>query len=69
MEIEMTYNIYETRSSLNLSSGKLSKLSGVGKATINDIENYRHDPTIKTICMLAEAMKVSPERLYSYTIK
>lgn len=69
MEIEMTYNIYETRSLLNLSSRKLSKLSGVGKTTINDIENGRHDPTVKTVCMLAEAMKVAPELLYSYTVK
>lgn len=34
-----------------------------------DIENYRHDPTVKTICMLAEALQVAPEDLYSYVVK
>lgn len=52
-----------------MSTDRLAKLSGVGKTTINDIENYRHDPTVKTLCMLAEALETVPESLYSYRIE
>lgn len=69
MNVKIVYHLYDIRMSKKISSQKLSDLSGVGKTTINDIENYRHDPTIKTICMLAEALKTSPEALYSYFVK
>ena len=68
MNIKMTYFIYEMRKAQNLSTDALAKISGVGGTTINDIENYRHDPTVKTICMLAEALGTAPESLYSYEI-
>lgn len=66
MNIEIIYHLYEIRTKKNISSGTLAKASGVGKTTINDIENNRHHPTILTLCMLAKALNVTPERLYSY---
>lgn len=69
MNIEISYHLYEIRTKKKISSGVLAELSEVGKTTINDIENSRHDPTVKTICMLAEALQVAPEDLYSYVVK
>lgn len=69
MNIEIEYKLWKIRTDKGMSSQQLANLSGVGKTTINDIENGRHDPTVKTVCMLAEAMKVAPEKLYSYTVK
>lgn len=69
MNIKMLYHIYEIRRKKKMSTDRLAKLSGVGKTTINDIENYRHDPTVKTLCMLAEALETVPESLYSYRIE
>lgn len=66
MNIQINYHLYEIRTKKNISSGTLAKISGVGKTTINDIENGRHHPTILTLCMLAKALKVPPEKLYSY---
>lgn len=68
MEIEVIYHVYDIRLKENLSSRKLAEISGISKSTINNIENNRYDPTIKTICMIAEALKVDPEKLYSYKL-
>lgn len=63
-------NIIFTRSDLikESAAGKLAELSGVSKSTINNIENNRYEPTLLTICMLAEALHMSPEDLYSYNV-
>jgi len=34
----------------------LAKLSGVSKATISELEANKHDTTVKTLCMVAEAL-------------
>ena len=62
-------NIIFTRSDLiRESAAGLAELSGVSKSTINNIENNRYEPTLLTICMLAEALNASPEDLYSYKV-
>lgn len=66
MNVKIKYHIYELRCRRNLSIRQLEQLSGVSKSTINNIENGRYDPSIKTLCLLAGALKVKPERLYSY---
>lgn len=66
MNVEIEYQLWKIRTDKGMSSQQLANLSGVGKTTINDIENGRHDPTIHTLCMLAGALKVAPEDLYTY---
>ncbi len=63
-------NIIFTRSDLikESAAGRLLILPGVSKSTINNIENNRYEPTLLTICMLAEALQVAPEDLYSYNV-
>lgn len=66
MDVRIKYHLWELRTSRGMSIRHLSELSGVSKTTINDIENGRHDPTIYTLCLLAVALQVTPESLYSY---
>ena len=67
MNVEIEYQLWKIRTDKGISSGQLAKLSGVGKTTINDIENGRHDPTVHTLCLLAaRALDVAPEDLYTY---
>lgn len=66
MDVKIKYYVYEVRCRRNLSIRQLEQLSGVSKSTINNIENGRYDPTIRTLCLLAGALKVQPERLFQY---
>lgn len=66
MDVKIEYKLWKIRNNKGISIRHLAEMSGVSKSTINDIENYRHDPTIYTLCLLAGALKVSPESLYSY---
>ena len=68
LDIEIEYYLYQIRSDKGISSRKLSELSGVSKSTINNIENNRYEPTLRTICMIAQALQVAPEDLYSYNV-
>lgn len=68
LNVKIEYHLYQIRSDKGISSRKLAELSGVSKSTINNIENNRYEPTLLTICMLAEALHVSPEDLYSYKV-
>lgn len=69
MNIEVIYHLYNVRTEKNLSREILAKISGVEEKIICDIEYDRHDPTVQTICMLAEALETSTEELYSYMIR
>lgn len=66
MDVKIEYKLWEYRTSKGISSRKLAQLSGISKSTINNIENNRYDPTIRTLCMLAKALETTPETLYSY---
>ena len=66
MDVKIEYHLWKLRASRRISIRHLSEISGVSKTTINDIENGRHDPTIHTLCLLALALNVTPEDLYSY---
>lgn len=47
-----------------MSIRELEELSGIGKTTINRIENGEGNPTIKIICQLAVALGCSPYDLF-----
>lgn len=67
MNVEVKYYIYELRNRKNISLRKLEELSGVSRSTINNIENGKYDPSVKTLCLIAGALKIRPESLFSYT--
>lgn len=68
MNLEINYHIYEERMKKDMSSRKLASLSGISKSTINNIENNRYDPTIRTLCQIAAALRTKPEKLFTYKI-
>lgn len=69
MNIEVIYHLYDVRTEKNLSRKALAEISGVEEKIICDIEHDRHDPTVQTLCMLADALETSTEALYSYMIR
>ena len=47
-----------------MSLRKLEELSGIGKSTINRIENGEANPTVEIICRLAVALGCQPCDLF-----
>lgn len=66
--MKIIYNLYEIRTKRNMNLRELEKVSGIGKTTINRIENGIANPTIEVICRLAVALKCSPYELFSLEI-
>lgn len=62
--LKVIYKLYEARRAAGLTITQLEELSGVSKSQINRIENSQSDPTVTTICMLAEALGVEPCDLF-----
>ena len=62
----ISYNLYVLRVERKLSIRKLSELSGISKSQINNIENGKQNPTVYTLCCLAEALNVSPYDMFTY---
>lgn len=60
------FHVQEIRQKRGLSIRQLALMSGISKSQISGIENGKTMPTIQTICLLAAALKVQPEQLYSY---
>lgn len=56
--------IKEIRERKGLSRYKLSKISGVGESTLQNIENNDNpNPTFKVMCKIADALQVSLDDL------
>ena len=51
-------NLNELRMERNLTLGQLSKISGISKAMLSDIEKGDSNPTINTIWKIANGLKV-----------
>ena len=62
--MKVIFRLYEFRTKKRLTIRQLEELSGVGKTTINYIENGKANPTIYVICQLAEALECSPYDLF-----
>lgn len=57
-------NLRNIRIKKGLSQSKLSKLSGIGRTTINEIESDRHsNTTIFVLCNLCRALEITPNDL------
>ncbi len=62
--MKIVYKLYEIRTEKGMSLRKLEELSGVSRATINRIENQQYNPTVLTLCMIADALNIAPSELY-----
>lgn len=60
----MLNDLHLLRIKKNMSLKKLSILSGVGKTTINQIENGQSIPQIDTVCYIAGALEIEPQKLF-----
>lgn len=58
------YYIRKVRKEQNLTITELSKLSGVSKGYISQIESNWYQPTVEILCKLAKALNCSVEDLY-----
>lgn len=56
-------NLKELRTGRNLSLGQLSKISGISKAMLSDIEKGSSNPTINTIWKIANGLNVPYTKL------
>ncbi|MDE6863470.1 MAG: helix-turn-helix domain-containing protein [Eubacterium sp.] len=67
--MKIVYKLYEIRAQKGMSLRKLEELSGIGKSTINRIENGEANPTVEIICQLVLLLAVNPvicSKLSSY---
>lgn len=61
--------IYEARIKEGMSLRKLSKLTGISKTRLNDIENEKRSPTLDELERIATILEVKMESLYENEIK
>ena len=68
MNIVINSLLKDVRSQKKISLRQLEALSGISKSQISDVENETSIPTIYTLCLLAVALDVQPEELYTYKV-
>ena len=68
MEIIIKSNLKTIRKEKGVTVRKLAELSVCSGSYISDIENGYSNPTIYINCLLAVALGVRPEELYSYEV-
>lgn len=59
----IAFNLKELRTERNLTLGQLSKISGISKAMLSDIEKGGSNPTINTIWKIANGLNVPYTKL------
>lgn len=69
MQIQIKSLLKDVRMQKGISVRKLAELTGISKTYISDIENDHKIPTIYTLCIIAVALDVRPEELYTYEIR
>lgn len=67
MKLHIELLIKEIRKEKNITLDELSKLSGVSKTHINDIENNKKEPTLSIAVALAKALNVQLTDLFKVT--
>lgn len=67
-QFTIEYHLYEFRDQAGLTDRGLAELSGISKTQINQIEDGKANPTLRTICILSLALGVSPADLFSIRI-
>lgn len=66
MKIEI--KLWEIRKDKNISLRDLEKKTGIGRSTLNRIENGQTSPTLEEIGMIAESLGVHPNELFNYIL-
>lgn len=69
MIVTIEMHIREIRKSKGLTITQLSSLSGVSVAHISEVETSKQQPTLLILCMLATALEVSIEELFTYSVE
>ena len=67
-QFTIEYHLYEFRDQAGLTDRGLAELSGISKTQINQIEDGKANPTLRTICILSLALDVTPADLFSILI-
>lgn len=67
-QFTIEYHLYKFRDQAGLTDRGLAELSGISKTQINQIEDGKANPTLRTICILSLALGVSPADLFSIRI-
>lgn len=62
--MKVIYRLYEIRTEKKLSIRDLEQLSGVSKSTISRIEQQDMNPSVLTICQIADALNLAPCDLF-----
>lgn len=62
--MKIVYHIKQLRAARGYTIRRLSALSGVSKTQINKIEMGMINPTLKTMCLLAQALDVEITSTY-----
>lgn len=68
MKIIIKSLIKNVRKDKGVSVRDLSERTGISKTYISDVENDHKMPTLYTLCVIAVALNVKPEKLYNYTV-
>lgn len=55
--------IREKRLEKNITLEELSKLSGISKSYLSELENHKHVATVAVLCNLCKALQVEPNDL------
>lgn len=67
-QFTIEYHLFELRTKAGITERGLAEMSGVSKTQINQIEDGKANPTLRTICHLSLALDVSPADLFSIRI-
>ena len=68
MNIIIESKLKSVRNNKGISVRELADRTGMSKTYISDVENNHSIPTLYTLCLMAVALDVNPEVLYTYTV-
>lgn len=69
MNVEVKYKIKQIRAEQGITLRELEKKSSVSKSELSNIERNNTDPTLKTLLMIALALKVNLTQLFEIRVK
>jgi len=67
--IQLAKNVQRLRKEQGWSKVALAEMCGLHRNSVNDIEIGKGNPTLKVICLLAEQLRTSPEKLISPQVR
>lgn len=67
--VSVTYKVKEMRLKKRMSLRQLEAASGVSRSQISKIENYKTEPTLYCLALLAMGLGCRLEELYEYEIE